>query len=515
MPISDRINNWVDDRRKVWGGALGNFLMDSIARGATKSLEDMEPGAIDGIKGRLLLLRDDPNTPDDVKALIDKTLTPGHLVLVIVGVLFLVLSLTGTLNALFAPLNRVTEYKVDRGIKSFRMDPMAVITAWRRDPEKYEWLFDDLKERGWSDKKIEALKFLTLYYPPPPDLVRWQAREVFEPLMVEKYGLDDEFEAIEKEPFYKAGMTDEQIRNYWRAHWEHASWMQVVEMVRRGQMTEKDVWDWFRLVEIPPFWRQKLINISWEVPTRVDIRRFYDLKTIDEDRLRELYTAHGYHGKDLEDYILWTKIYVELPDLLARWKNGWITLDDVRSRLIADGMVPDAADELIQTKVKSVEPTSTTEGKELTKSEIYKGVKKGVISYDEGIDLLIDLDYTYDQADYLLTTNVGALAGSPETYMDFKDMTQRYRKAAGGEGEIPTEELKAVAKEVVKLTKDVDTLSEAIKDEEGRLIPEEVLPQEATARLKELQVARNRAQSELSRVKQHYEALLAAYRHGG
>jgi len=312
---------------------------------------------------------------------------------------------------------------------------------------------------------------------------------------------------------WEEGMTDEQILNYWRAHWEHASWNQVVEMVRRGQMTEADVWDWFRLVEIPPFWRDKLIAISWAVPTRVDVRRFYDLKTIDEARLRELYTAQGYHGKDLDDYVLWTKIYVDLPDLLARWKNGWISLEQVRSALIADGMKPDAADELIQTKVKSVEPTSTAEGKELTKTEIYKGVKGGFITYDQGVDLLMDLDYSRDQADYLLATNVAVLTGSPEMYSDFKDITQKHRRAAGLEAKPVPEELKTAAADVLRITKELEELRKAVEEEKAGLVSEEVLPEAATKQLKSLQVTLHHAEASLAEAKSRYDKQLAIFHH--
>jgi hypothetical protein len=405
--------------------------------------------------------------------------------------------------------------RILKALAIVRLDPMSWIIAYRRGYKNWDAIKDDLKHQGWDDNRIEALKFVTEFMPSPQDLVNWQAKEVFEPAMIAKYGLDDEFSGLDLTLFEKIGVTEEQALNFWRAHWEHASWNQVVEMVRRGQMTEADVWDWFRLVEIPPFWRQKLINISWAVPTRVDVRRFYDMKTIDEARLRELYTAQGYHGKDLDDYVLWTKIYVELPDLLARWKNGWITLDDVRSRLIADGMNADAADELIQTKVKSVEPTSTAEGKELTKAEIYKGVKQGILTYDEGLELLIDLDYTFDQAEYLLTTNVAVLAGSPETLPEFKDMTQKYRKAAGLESKAVPYELQQAAIELVRATKERDRIKESVDQERAKLIPGEILPESATVRLKELEVALHRAESEVARIKQHYEAQLAEYKHGG
>ena len=76
-----------------------------------------------------------------------------------------------------------------------------------------------------------------------------------------------------------------------------------------------------------------------------------------------------------------------------------------------------------------------------------------------------------------------------------------------------TEELKQVAQEVVKLTKDVDALQAAIKEEEAKLIPEEVLPLGATAKRDELRVTLHRAESALAAAQTNYNSLLAQWRH--
>lgn len=619
MPISARINGWVEDRRQAWGGALGNFLFSAVAKGITKSLEDMEPGTIEGIKPTLLKIRDNPDCPADLKTLIDKVLTPGNPLIVIVGSLLLLLTMTGILNALMAPVNRAIEYKVDRVVESFRMDPASIITAWRRDPEKYAWLLDDLDEQGWSDEKKEALKIITEFLPSPRDLVEWQAKEVFEPAMVQKYGLSDEFETLDLSLFAKVGVTTEQARNFWIAHWEHPPWLQVVEMMRRGQLTEQDVWDWFRLVEIPPYWRQKLINISWEVPTRVDVRRFWDMRTIDEARLREIYTNLGYHGKDLDDYVLWTKVYGAFPELLTRYKNGWITLDDVKAEVVAMGMSPERAQEMIEEKIKKAAPERIAAEKNLTRTDIFKGIKQGRITRTQGQDLLIDLGYDPDEAAYLLDINIppddedtavatrqltkadilsglklniisreeartkllelryslantdlllkiydaqvappvepklkeaskadivlGVKKGvitheegylmlldigfspdaslfiltvqteespfSPINFAEFKTLTQLYRKASGLEGPPMNDNIRQAAAEVIRLTGERDALQQSIQREQGFLISDDILPATATARLTLLKTSLRQAEAALSAAKASYNRLIA------
>ena len=293
-----------------------------------------------------------------------------------------------------------------KDLSRIRLDPMSVITAWRRDPATYEQWFKDLKDMGWSDERIEALKFATEAYPALADVIRFYAKEAFEPDMIARYGLEDEMPPYPGTLFEKLGVPAEIARLYWIAHWEHASWTQVVEMLRRTDFTEADMREWFRVVEIPPFWRDKLIEISYAVPTRVDVRRWWDMRTISEERLREIYVHQGYHGEDLEDYIRWTKVFTDFPMMIARWRNGWIQEQDVRDWLAGLDIPAERIDHFIEEKLKAEQPERTTKERDLTKTDIYKGIKADRITRAEGAELLMDLGFDEDEADVLLDTNV-------------------------------------------------------------------------------------------------------------
>jgi len=513
MGISARINGWVEDRRKAWGGALGDFLLGSISKGIYKGLADMEPGTIDGIKDRLTLVRDNPDCPEDLKALIDKVITPGNPLLIVVGAAVLLLTMTGMLNALMAPVNRALEYKVDRGVESFRMDPGSIITAWRRDKGKYAFLLDDLDEQGWSETKIEALKFLTEIIPGVSDLIRMSVREAFSPEIAEKFGQYQDPPVAVYPWAEKLGLSKEWVNRYWAAHWELPSAGQGFELLHRGIIDDDTLNMLLRALDVMPYWREKLIAMSWEMPTRVDVRRFWEYGTIDEKRLREVYTAIGYHGKDLDDYVLWTKVYTAFPDLMTRFKNGWLALDDVRAKLIRLGMPKDKAEELIQTKVKAAASEKLAKDKDLTAAEIIKGVKKAVITYQEGLELLEDLGYDEWEAEFKLAIELAVETGSPDTYTEFKDLTTKWKLATGREVKPMPEEIKKAAAEVVRLTKEVAALNLSIAAEKKGLIATEVLPEETTKRLKGLEVTRNRAISELERVKSEYDRLVAEWKH--
>ncbi|MBU2060073.1 MAG: hypothetical protein KKB38_20375 [Gammaproteobacteria bacterium] len=533
MGISDRINDWVEDRRRAWGEALGNFLLGTISRGINSTIDEIQPGASLGVESILHQIRDDPDTPENIRDLINKLTAPGHpLPLLVVIPLALILFIP-TLTSIVQPLGRVLNYKQERLFNTYRFDPGVVVNLIRRFTDKYPWIRDDLEDLGFDDKHMEALMDATLFYPQAQDLVTWLAREVFEPDAREKYGLDDEADLIDFSLFEKAGISDDQALNYWRAHWQHPSFMQMRELLIRGLLTRsgdipadpmtpeewaqrdqegiKEVYEWYRLVEVPPHWRDMLTESLFNVPTRVDVRRFWDMRVISEQELYSIYHRQGYKGKDLENYVLWTKVYTDFPLLMARWTNGWITEEDVRQRLIQLGMPADLVQEMIQEKVKVQEAARVEEGKALTKSEIYKGVKQGFLTREEGVELLMDLNYGRAEAEYLVDINVGVLEGSPETFEEFKDLTTKWRRAVGQEAVPLPEELKLAAAEVVELTSQVEALEKEIQELRDKIIPGDELENEATERLEELEVKRNRALASREEAHSRYNGLRAEY----
>ena len=623
--LSERINTWVEDRITAWKERLRGWAVAVIELGLEAFLRAVEKAAAPHLKPFIERMEATGEVPDELKPIF-KTLKepvgawPAMMALSLGS--GMMGSAVGTLgDVMFGSMARVMMKKVTNRI----MEVGPLIHIYRKgditEADFYGWMAENGFDENWANWWLDATEFL----PSWGDLIHWQAREVFEEAMVTKYGLDDEFETLDLSLFAKIGVTEEQAKNAWRAHWEHASWVQVVEMFRRGLITEQDLWDWFRLVEIPPFWRDKLIEVSHAWPTRVDVRRWWDMRTIDEAKLRELYAGMGYHGKNLDDYVLWTKVYVAFPDLMARWTKGWITLDDVRAELTGLGMPAERLEELIQTKIKATEAERTVKEKDLTKTDIIKGVKTEVITRDQGVELLMDLGYEEDEADYILAINIpreeqvsevktreltkaDILKGlktevlteldavaklqelrytlddaqfivkifmasvkppveprakeaskadivlavkkglitpedgylmlqdigftpeaahfiltvrveespfSPVSYGEFKDLTHKWRRAAGREAKAMPEELKQAGAEMVRLTSELEALRRSIAEEEAKLIKVEVLPEAATKKRDKLRVALHRAEAELAQAKSRYDSLLAQWRHGG
>ena len=263
-----------------------------------------------------------------------------------------------------------TEERADELYKATRrmVDAGELITLMRRG-ELEEGPFNILMEKiGFEEREIKLLERATLFYPSPQDLIIWQAKEVFEPDAIEKYGLKNEIELIKRDAFYKAGMDDEQIENYWMAHWQHPGWTVVREMLHRTDLTEADVYEWFRLVEIPPYWREKYTAVMYEPYTRVDVRRMYDAGILGYDEVLQAYRELGYK----EDKAV------------------------------------NLADFAVASTLKSE--------RDLTRTQIEKGFEEDIIDRPTALLLLQDMGYDELEADYILLLKEIALNDDIESH---------------------------------------------------------------------------------------------------
>lgn len=412
----------------------------------------------------------DPNqTNPEPKEAIEKIAASGEFGLNAVVAFMLGHFLSPVLSTSMAPAWEGMGQQAWKALPVQLMDVQRLINLMHRFPDSARDWTNELRKHGLSDAVIQDFKDEYKFYPSPNDLVTWLAREVYEPDAVSKYGLGDEWNEEEMAPpFLKAGVDSKQAQNFWKAHWQHPSFTQIREMLHRGLLhpndakpdwssmdsintwekeMEKEVYEWYRLIEVPPHWRDKLTEMSYNVPTRVDVRRWWDLKTITEERLRELYHNMGYHGKDLEDYVLWTKIYVLSKDLRARYSKGYLTKEGVSTELTEAGMDAARVTEWTEAIVKATGDERIKKEKDLTKAEICKGVKKGVITRDVGRGYLERLGYDEWEARFILNINVEHLTGSPGTNWEFEELVNEYQNALGARH-------KEVSKVLIELEKE-------------------------------------------------------------
>lgn len=174
------------------------------------------------------------------------------------------------------------------------LSSLDYITAWRRGSLGEGQLDSTLKEQGLTDADITTLKEVTIYYPTPQDLIRFAIRDVYTSSTISEYGLFEDYPDKLDESAAKAGLPPDIAKLYWGAHWELPSPTQVYDMLHRGILTEEQVKTYLKVADYMPYWRDKLVALSYDPLTRVDVRRMYSFGVLTQEEVKDAYKKLGY-----------------------------------------------------------------------------------------------------------------------------------------------------------------------------------------------------------------------------
>jgi len=298
------------------------------------------------------------------------------------------------------------------------LSPSDVLTAWFRGLITDDEAAERLAQRGYRPEDIALLMTTSWVLPSLSDLLRMMVREAFNEEVVRKYGYDEEYPS-EVEQWMKAqGMDPSWGIYYWRAHWELPSPTMVYEMRRRCIIDDEDVDYMLRIADYPRYWRERMAKDAkeygrkfiptvdgdttepgpplWvELPTRVDIRRMYDMGIITEDEVRQFYAWYGYRGKVLDAITQFTCIETIEEErgklrnrLLESFEMGLITEAELRS-ILKDYLKynEDAINVIVEAKKLEIE-------QELIKAEvdiIKEKFMQGIIDFNQAVSELAKL----------------------------------------------------------------------------------------------------------------------------
>jgi hypothetical protein len=222
--------------------------------------------------------------------------------------------------------------------------PDQAFRLWLKGNLSDAKLIERLRENGLTDDRSNELKNLYDVVPPLSDLIMMLAKEAFEEDQVQKFGLDDEYPSQVEQWAKIHGLNPPWPRRYWRAHWNHASPGQVLDMLHYGLLTEADVYEYYRVVEIPTYWRDKLMEISYLPYARVDIRRMFEMGVITMEQVYQNYRQGGYdhdHATKLTSFALKLKNEsgrdLTAAEVLKGLKAGFLEREDVVAFLVGMG----------------------------------------------------------------------------------------------------------------------------------------------------------------------------------
>jgi len=215
-----------------------------------------------------------------------------------------------------------------------------------------------LRDMGFTQSQIEIIKPMYFQIPPITDIIRMMVREVFSPDIAQQFGLFEEYPEKATEFARDKGLNEEWMKNYWGAHWVLPSPQMAFEMLHRNVITDEELSNLLKAQDFMPFWRDKVKAISFSPFTRVDVRRMYKLGVLNEQQVLQAYKDIGYNQEKAQALLEFTKVYSP--------------------------------------------PEDGENTKDLTRSQIEKAVKVGLLSRDEGLNDLISMGYSTRDANLML-----------------------------------------------------------------------------------------------------------------
>jgi len=267
---------------------------------------------------------------------------------------------------------------------------------WRLGMEDDEY-HARMQKLGFDSTTADDLETASLYFPDPSDLVRFAIREVYTPATRERFGMDEDLPQEFLDEAAKAGLPEEQAKNYWAAHWELPSASMGFEMLHRlrPDVVEKrketykemgldpsklpveidDLKLLLKSLDVMPFWRDRITAISYSPFTRVDVRRMYADGILSREEVKDAYMDLGYDDWHAEKLTEWTIAYTMPKE------------------------------------------------RDLTRSMIERGYEEGELKREEASEYLQRMGYDEAEADFILTLKDNEIAEAEQ-----KDKINTYKE---------------------------------------------------------------------------------------
>lgn len=316
-------------------------------------------------------------------------------------------------------------------------------SIYYRENKPESWLDDQLKKQGFDLDTATEIKKILPFFPNVNDLVRFAVREVYSPDIVKKYGQMEDLPDKFIEEAKKAGLPEDQAKNYWAAHWELPPANMGFEMLHRGEITYEELTTLLRTLDIMPYWRDKIIKIAYSPYTRVDVRRMYNSGILSREEVKKSYTDIGYDEEHAENLTNWTVIQTTAAeknltktDVLEGYQRKYFSYGDTLAYIMALGYDQAEAEYYIS-KVDFKEEKDTKQ----QMIDLYKDMyKKGIVDDNQVIQELAKYGVTTPEINYYLSKWAITLVG--KTTMPAKEDLKKWLSAKIISREIFTEEMR-------------------------------------------------------------------------
>ncbi|KKN25070.1 hypothetical protein LCGC14_0888530 [marine sediment metagenome] len=251
----------------------------------------------------------------------------------------------------------IPDEQIDLMFLSFHRgyDEGTIRSLYFREIINEKQVYERMKVIGYTKERTAEIMQTWPVIPSLGDIVRYIAKEAFEPKMIKMFGLMEDYPVEAEEWAKKQGLSKRWVEAEWVAHWRDLGIDFMLEAFHRHIVEWDFVERYMALIEIPPALRNVVKLTAFNVFTRVDVRRMHDIGVLTDGELIVAYQDQGYDENKA----------TKMAEFTIRYNKQ--------------------------------------HERDLTKSEIIKGYAERLIAKRDALAMLIDMEYSESEADYLLT----------------------------------------------------------------------------------------------------------------
>jgi SOS response regulatory protein OraA/RecX len=153
---------------------------------------------------------------------------------------------------------------------------------------------------GYSDDDAARTIRASYSHPSMSDKLRFATLNLSDPATVKLYGLDEGYTKELERDLQSTGIEPAEAQSYWRGHWELPDLSLAFDMYHRNIITKADVVRLIGARGVAPFWRDKLTKAAENVLTYRTLGLMYSHGILKADELPARYRLLGFTEADAQ-----------------------------------------------------------------------------------------------------------------------------------------------------------------------------------------------------------------------
>lgn len=180
------------------------------------------------------------------------------------------------------------------------LDTNTLIKLHQRELLDENTIAQKASQIGFTYDDFKLLERANALRPGIADYINFASKQLYSPDIVAKFGNTLELPQGLINDLQSNGLDSEFTEQLWKAHWQVPGTSVGFDMLHRGIISSGDMVDLLKVLDITPFWRDKLQQESYKVLSRIDARRLHAFNIIDDTELRKIYKENSFTDQDAD-----------------------------------------------------------------------------------------------------------------------------------------------------------------------------------------------------------------------